>query len=117
MRLYLDEDLSPRIAEALRRLGIDSVSAHEVGAIGATDAEQLERAVAEQRCLVTRNRDDFILLTLERYAHQDAHFGILIVPHTLPADDFGRIARALALYAHKRPAALPQYAIDFLSEH
>lgn len=115
MKFYIDEDLSPRIAEILRRKGIDAVSAHETGGRGLPDRDQLDTAALQHRCLVTRNRDDFIRLTLERFAHQQPHCGILIVPHTLPADDFGRIARALAKYAAHNPADLPPYTVDFLT--
>jgi predicted nuclease of predicted toxin-antitoxin system len=116
VRFYLDEDLSPRIAEIARRRGCDAVSAHERGARGIDDAAQLDLAVRDGRCLVTRNRDDFLRLTVERYAHHQPHHGVLIVPRSIPADRFARIAAALAAYARLYPDGVPAYAIDFLAE-
>jgi predicted nuclease of predicted toxin-antitoxin system len=44
MKFYLDEDLSPKIAEILRRSGIDALSAHEAGMCEASGQGQLEFA-------------------------------------------------------------------------
>ena len=94
--------------------GFDATSAHEVGARGLSGDEQLERAARERRCLVTRNRNDFIALALAWFNAQQPHSGILIVPHTLPADRFAIIAAALAAYAEARPQGAPAYGVDFL---
>jgi uncharacterized protein with PIN domain len=115
LRYYLDEDLSQRIAERLRSQGFDAVSAHEVRAEGLSDFEQLERAALEKRCLVTRNRDDFIRVTLQFYNEGRAHHGVLIIPHSLPADRFAESAEALVQYATAHPDGLSPYTVDFLS--
>lgn len=115
MRYYLDEDLSQRIAERLRSQGVDAASVHEVRTEGLTDFEQLERAALEERCIVTRNRDDFIRLTLQFYNELRAHHGVLIVPHSIPADRFTELAEALLQYANAHPDGLPPYTVDFLS--
>ena len=112
MRYYLDEDLSQRIAERLRSEGVDAVSAHEVMAEGLSDFEQLERAALETRCLVTRNRDDFIRLTVQFYNEGRVH--VLIIPHSLPADRFAESAEALVQYATAYPDGLPLHTVDFL---
>lgn len=114
MRFYLDEDLSPKVAELARDRGVDAVSVHEIGATGLSDWDQLERAASEGRCLVTRNRDDFVRLTVDYYAARCPHRGVLIVPYTVPADQFSRLADALVAYAAGRPGDAPEYSIDFL---
>ena len=39
MKLYLDEDISPKVSEILRKKGMDAVSAHETGMLEASDDE------------------------------------------------------------------------------
>ena len=112
MKLYIDEDLSPVIAEMLRGRNVDAVSAHETGGRGLSDEEQLRRAGGEGRCLVTRNRDDFIRLTLRWYTDQQPHFGVLIIPFAVPSTRFAMVVEALA--THAAGSDLPPYTIDFL---
>jgi predicted nuclease of predicted toxin-antitoxin system len=114
MKFYLDEDLSPRIAEILRNRGADAVSAHEVGMLQASDLEQLERATADGRCFVTRNRNDYIQLTVQFFNEHRPHFGLLIVPHSLPGDRPEAVARAVLKHASNCPRGMPSYGIDFL---
>ncbi len=116
MRYYLDEDLSPKVAEILRRYGIDALSAHDVGLLGVTDMEQIERAISEKRCLVTRNRNDFIHLTIQFFNEHRLHTGVLIIPHTLPGDNFSLMAKSIMKYDSKHSKdIMEQYTIDFLS--
>ena len=114
MKFYLDEDLSQKIAERLRAQDIDAISAHEIMAEGFSDSQQLEIATKQKRCIVTRNRNDFILLTLNAYHTQQHHYGILIVPYSYPGDQFGRMTKALRQYAATHPQGLPAYTVDFL---
>ena len=116
MKYYLDEDLSSKIAEILRKIEVDAVSAHERGMLGASDREQMELAVREKRCLVTRNRNDFIRLTLQFYNDQLPHYGVLIVPYTLPGDQFTRIARLLQAFDVQNKGGLGSYQVDFLTK-
>jgi predicted nuclease of predicted toxin-antitoxin system len=75
IRLYLDEDVRPTLAEILRMRGYDAVSCIELGKIGATDKEQMLTAIREERAILTHNIRDFVKL------HQNfkkEHFGIIL---------------------------------------
>ena len=116
MRATLDEDISPRVAEIARGLcGLDAISAHEIGALEWDDDVQLRFAADQDRCLVTRNRDDFVAATLEAYEAQSPNAGVLIIPHTLPNDRFNAIAVALCAYAARFPDGIRAYTVDFLA--
>lgn len=117
MKLLLDEDIHPKVATISRSLGIDVVSVHELGRCGLSDEEQLVYAAAENRILVTRNRDDFIQLTVAFFKTGDPHCGLLIIPYSVPNKDPERMAHALLQWCErhcttKEPFA---YLIDFLS--
>ncbi len=114
MRFLTDEDLNPAVARIGRGLGLDVVSVHEVDRRGFADEEQLRFATAEKRILVTRNRDDFIRLTIIHFQTGKAHRGILIVPHSLPNHRPARIAHALESWAD-RAGDPGDCFLDFLS--
>ncbi|MCC6216475.1 MAG: DUF5615 family PIN-like protein [Polyangiaceae bacterium] len=70
MKLLLDENLSPRVAEALARDdGLDVCHVRDRGLLGATDPEVLERAFLEDRVFVTKNVGDFETLASSRALH------------------------------------------------
>lgn len=76
LRILIDEDLSPWVAERLRtdKL-IDAAHVRDRGRLGRTDREVLELAFTEDRILVTANVTDF-----ERLAQAaEIHTGIVVV--------------------------------------
>lgn len=77
-RLYLDEDVLPELARVLRSAGHDAVSAHELGALGLTDEEQLIRATGEGRVLLSFNYRHFIRVAREWFAAGRHHAGIVV---------------------------------------
>ena len=115
MKLYLDEDISPKVSEILRKKGVDAVSAHETGMLEASDDEQLAFATAQGRAMVTRNRDDFITLTVQFFNDLKPHCGLIIVPHTIPGSGFSKLATLLLKHAKARPQGLEPYTVEFLS--
>lgn len=98
MRLLLDEQLSPVIAEQLKALGHDVVSAAEAGLAGVTDTEVLASAARDRRAVVTNNIRDFRPLHADCLKMGTAHHGIVLVPtgkYRLRRDNFGLLITAL----------------------
>jgi predicted nuclease of predicted toxin-antitoxin system len=77
---FLDEDIHEGLAAALRRKGIDAVSARECGRQEAKDDEQLTFAASQQRALVTFNLVDFEVLADVYFGQDKEHFGIIVSP-------------------------------------
>ncbi|MDP8999568.1 MAG: DUF5615 family PIN-like protein [Myxococcota bacterium] len=76
VKLLLDENLSPRVAETLiREDGVDAVHVRDRGLLGALDRRVLDAAFAEDRVLVTSNVDDFVTLARAR----EVHSGIVLI--------------------------------------
>jgi predicted nuclease of predicted toxin-antitoxin system len=94
--------------------GMDVASAHETGMLEAFDEEQLSFAAAEERVMVTRNRNDFIILTAQFFEALKPHKGLIIIPHTIPGSEFSKLAAILAKLAKAYPQGLEPYTIEFL---
>lgn len=107
MKLYLDENLSPRIAELLRARGLDATSAHEAGNTQLTDAAQLRYATDQVRAIVTGDVADFVALATEMIAANVDHAGIVLVSPRFRTDDFPGIADAIEQAARRYPEGLP----------
>jgi len=106
VKLHLDEDLSPAIAEILRRRGLDVSSAHEVGTTQLSDAQQLHHAAHAERVLVTRNLRDFVVLGREYVGRGQAHAGIILVPAVFRGNEFAAIADAIERTVAANPNGL-----------
>ncbi len=65
MKFFIDEDLSPKVAERLRvEGGLDVIHVRERDLLGKPDSVILQRAFEEDRILVTANVKDFQLLKI-----------------------------------------------------
>ena len=114
MKFYLDEDLSPKIAERLRKRGIDAVSAIETGNIQLSDREQLACAARVGGCLVTRNVRHFIVLAQEAIRRHEPHAGIILCPPSMRGFEVKNIADALTRVAKQFPGGLGQFDVLYL---
>lgn len=107
MKLYPDENLSPRIAELLRARGLDVVSAHEAGNTQLPDHAQLRYATSQGRAIVTCDVADFVVLATELIAANADHAGIVLVSSAFRTDDFAAVAGAIEQAARRYPHGIP----------
>ena len=77
VKLYLNENLSWRIAKALREYGYDVVSSHDVQMDEEDDPTQFAFAVGQERTVVTNNFQDFVALYEEYEKQGQSHYGIV----------------------------------------
>ncbi len=75
-RLYMDEQFPKVVSQLLREMGHDVLTVQEAGKsnLGIPDEDVLSFAIAENRAVVTLNRDDFIRL----HRANSEHCGIIV---------------------------------------
>jgi hypothetical protein len=76
--LYLDEDITPKLAKALRDRGFDAVSAYEVGNIEVSDSMHLDFAATQGRAILSCNAKHYVPLFKERYHEGREHSGVIV---------------------------------------
>lgn len=77
MKLFIDECLSPQLAERLNQTGLhEAVHPRDYGRLGEPDHIVLQRCLAEDRTIVTQNARDFRKLV----GAVDIHPGLIILP-------------------------------------
>jgi hypothetical protein len=82
IRLFTDEHIDPRLAQALTRRGLDVLSCQVAGRASQriSDEDQLAYATAHERALLTFNTVDFILLDVAWKQAGRRHAGIIVSP-------------------------------------
>jgi predicted nuclease of predicted toxin-antitoxin system len=115
-KLYLDEDMSSRVAQALRSKGFDVVSSHEVGNDGLSDEEQLGYVTKEGRHLVTYNAKDFLALANQWYQRGRRFPKILILREDhFPRHDLGAQIKTLEEFLNRSAQDLNLWdCVEFL---
>jgi predicted nuclease of predicted toxin-antitoxin system len=69
MKLLVDANLSPRVAEGLRSAGFDAVHVADLGLLTAEDDEIFDRAIEDGRVVITADGDFGTMLALRRVAN------------------------------------------------
>jgi predicted nuclease of predicted toxin-antitoxin system len=90
--IYIDEDITDRLAAVLRQRGFEAIAAHETGLVSVADEMHLTYAAEHNMILLTSNRDDFIRLAYDWMAAGRHHAGIIISPQ-FSDRQFGELLR------------------------
>ena len=88
IRFFFDENMNPAIADQLIRNGIDVITVRDLGELGDSDANHLQKAAEMGRVLCTHDTD-FLRLNAEGIEHA----GIVFVPQYQTS--VGAIVKAL----------------------
>lgn len=95
-KLHLNENLSPRLANELRKYGFDVIATQEAeGLLSAPDEVQLAYAASEQRAILTFNIGDFSVLHEQYMAEGKEHWGIILSSREPIGELLRRILRLL----------------------
>lgn len=112
IRLFTDEDVTWRVATALRAQGYDVESTKDAkrGAQRIPDYSQLKYAMQEGRAILTFNRADFQQLHLQWQANGWVHHGIIVAGQI---SDRGELTRRVKLHLDSvDPAAQANRVLD-----
>lgn len=114
MRFYLDEMFSPTIAASLRVQRCDTVAALALGYVSTSDEVHLLFAARGGRAIVTRNHRHFVPLT-DRFIEESLpHAGVILVPTSLPNEDFVGLISAILHFDREHSDGLPPYTVVWL---
>jgi predicted nuclease of predicted toxin-antitoxin system len=83
LKIYLNENLSWKIAKSLREYGYDVISSLEVEMNEADDRAQFEFAISQERTILTNNFSDFIELYNQYASEGKRHYGIIFTTKCL----------------------------------
>lgn len=82
IKLYLDEHIDIRLAEALRRLNFDAVTTQEANLLSVSDEKQIEFAISQNRAIITNNFNHYTALHEQYIAEGKEHWGIILTTQT-----------------------------------
>lgn len=80
IRLHLDENVDVRLADALNQRGYDITTAASQGWLHLSDEEQLRRATASGRAIVSHDFGDFQAIHNDFSQRGEPHEGIVLIP-------------------------------------
>jgi predicted nuclease of predicted toxin-antitoxin system len=106
IKFYTDEHIHPAIVSALRKRGMDVLTAQEANMLGVSDANHLQFAVSQGRVILTQD-SDFLRLHQRKMSHN----GIIYVHQKTP---MGGIIEGLILIYQVVTEEEMQNHVEFL---
>ena len=94
----LDEDIHLGVGIALRKRGYDVVHVNDISRKGKSDVEQFRYAVEKERCFVSFNVKDFVILHSEYVQNKQEHFGIIVSKQLPIGLTISKLLQILQLY-------------------
>lgn len=101
VRLFIDENLTPRLVSVGHDRGYDAICARDRNLLGAPDSEILAFCIGEDRVCVTNNADDFRALV----GNADLHPGLIVQPNVARESQLQIFNRALEFIEQEAEAA------------
>ena len=113
IRIYTDEQVFRRLAEALRNRGYDAESCHEAGRANQkiSDDAQLTYAARTDRTLLTENFRDFLRLDAEWKRAGRDHVGLIV---TTDLGEFGELLRCVERHLDTYPSSVQHDTLIWL---
>jgi hypothetical protein len=93
--IYTDEDITSKLAPALRERGFDALSAVEASMLNATDADQLAYAASRRMAVLTCDAVHFVGLAKQFAAAGQSHAGIILSSEQYGRRHFGELLRTV----------------------
>ena len=102
VKLFLDEDVHSGLAHAMRKRGYDVVHAQELDLKGRFDSEQLLFAVQQERCLLSFNVKDFVILHNQYVENQKEHWGIIVSKQLPLSETMSRLLHRFSVFRRRQ---------------
>jgi predicted nuclease of predicted toxin-antitoxin system len=114
IKLFLDEDVWPGLAAALRERGFDVIHVYEAERGGLPDADQLGYAAQAGRAILTHNARDFVPLAVEWFFVGRTHAGVILTSQLEKGELVRRVGKLLQNVSAKEIANTVRFLSDYM---
>jgi len=94
-RFLCDENVNHKVVQALQRRGIDATHVRDLGMLSSSDTEIIERALEEDRIILTRDYSDFGTHVVMQHSEGMDSPGVLFISPSIAGGDVGSLFHAI----------------------